>query len=387
MDQKAEHPSATLVAHMPTALASVVVVDHDATTAETLAAVLRHDGYAVRIAATVRDARRLLEETAPDVLFLSLDAERPARLDLLATLRERFAETSVIILASYAGLDAALSAVKAGVYDYLEYLMKPVDVDDLRNTLRRALERQRLQRENRELIEAQELHEMFVAMVAHEMRGPLNPIINYAQMATRHDLPHEKLENYMSLIVEHAFRLNRLIDDLRIATRLSTGQFALRRGQVDVCAAVEEVVEQFTSSTYERHFSLERPDEAILAEVDRDRLVQAVRNLVDNAVKYTADDGAIEVRVWQDTDRVYISVADYGAGLTKEEMARIFDPFIRGAKSQEVSGSGLGLYITRGIAEAHGGHLTVRNRAGDQRAQGAIFTIALPLKPTPPTEH
>ena len=82
--------------------------------------------------------------------------------------------------------------------------------------------------------------------------------------------------------------------------------------------------------------------------------------------------------------RVYISVADYGAGLTEEEMELIFKPFIRGPQNHDISGSGLGLYITRGIAEAHGGHLTVRNRAGDQRAQGAIFTIALPLKPTPP---
>jgi signal transduction histidine kinase len=383
MDQKSERTSATLVANMPEAGASVIVIDHDATTAQTLAAVLRHDGYAVRIAATVPDAHKLLGEAAPDMIFLSLDADQAARLNLLTTLRERHAETSVIILASYAGLDAALSALKSGVYDYL---MKPVDVDDLRNTLRRALERQRLQRENRELLEAQELHDRFVAMVAHEMRGPLNPIISYAQLATRPDIPREKLDSYMGLIVEHAFRLNRLIDDLRTATRLSTGQFSLRLGQVDVCAVVEEVVEQFTSSTYERHFSLERPAQAILAQVDRDRVVQAVRNLVDNAVKYTTEDGAIEVRVWHDATRVYISVADYGAGLSEEEMALIFDAFTRGEQNRDVSGSGLGLYITRGIAEAHGGHLTVRNRAGEQRAQGAIFTIALPLKPTAPAE-
>ena len=98
--------------------------------------------------------------------------------------------------------------------------------------------------------------------------------------------------------------------------------------------------------------------------VDKDRILQAVRNLLDNAVKYSAEGGAVDVTVWQDAHDAYIRVQDYGAGIPESEMARIFEAFTRLEKRPEVSGSGLGLYITRGIASAHGGELAVRNGDG-----------------------
>jgi signal transduction histidine kinase len=101
--------------------------------------------------------------------------------------------------------------------------------------------------------------------------------------------------------------------------------------------------------------------------------------LLDNAIKYSAPEAAIETRVWRSDANVCISVGDYGAGIPESEMKRIFEPFIRlDRQASEVSGSGLGLFITRGVISAHGGALDVRNR-GDQRAEGAIFTITLPL--------
>ncbi|MBF6589170.1 MAG: response regulator [Ktedonobacterales bacterium] len=411
MDETRER-TATLIAGTPEREARILVVDPDAGTADAVCAVLRHEGHVVATAANTPDTLRALDERAFDMILLGLGPEKVASEAALSAVRAQLPDASIIILAGYADLDSALGAVRGGVFDYL---MKPVDVDELRNTIQRALERQRLRRAlaaaqaqeralrgrlrrevddatedlqrqmrelahaNQEMQEAQEQHDRFVAMVAHEMRGPLNPIISYAQLAKRSNLPAETMARYMDLIVEHAFRLNRLVDDLRTATRLSTGQFALRRERADVAAAVAEVVEQFTSSTYGRRFSLDGPTGPLFAVVDRDRVLQAVRNLIDNAVKYSVEDGAIEVRVWQDERYAAISVADYGAGLTEEEMRRIFEAFARGDHSQDVAGSGLGLYITRGIAEAHGGHLTVRNRTGEQRAQGAIFTITLPL--------
>jgi signal transduction histidine kinase len=395
--------------------ARMLVVDHDAGTADAVCAVLRHAGHAVEVAAGADEALASLRSNPDldyDIVLMEIETDQALGDRLVHAVCERSGDASVILLAGYADLESALGALRKGVYDYL---MKPVDVDELRTATERALERQRLrralmaahsrehalqaqlrqkgrpaaedlrrrvetlERENQELRDAQEQHDRFVAMVAHEMRGPLNPIISYAQLATRSDLTREKLESYMAMVVEHAFRLNRLIDDLRTATRLSTGQFSLQRHQVDLCDAVREVSDQFTSSVHGRQFSLDLPAEPVVAYVDRDRIIQAVRNLVDNAVKYSAEQGAIEVRVWRESMHAYISVADYGVGLTEEEISQIFEAFARGSQGREVAGSGLGLYITRGIAEAHGGDLTVHNRAGDQRSQGAIFTISLPI--------
>jgi two-component system sensor histidine kinase KdpD len=184
----------------------------------------------------------------------------------------------------------------------------------------------------------------------------------------------------MDTIVEHALRLNRLIGDLQTATHLSAGQFTLRRELCDVVAVVAELVAESTAAERDRTFTLDQPGGAIMAEVDHDRVGQAVRNLLDNAVKYSAPHGAIQTRIWRDDTTVSISVGDSGAGIPEAEMKRIFEPFIRlDQRAGEVSGSGLGLFITRGVIGAHGGSLTVRNR-GDARAEGAIFTITLPLR-------
>src|SRR5262249_20417994 len=206
-----------------------------------------------------------------------------------------------------------------------------------------------LDKANAHLRQTQEEHDRFVAMVAHEMRGPLNPIINYAQLAKRPAISRDQLEHYTDVIVEHAFRLNRLVDDLQTATRLSTDQFALHRAECDVAETVGEVVAHFVSTVRDRVFTLDRPDGPVLAEVDRDRVLQAVRNLIDNAVKYSGEGGAVETSVWQDETRVYIRVRDYGAGIPEAAMAEIFQAFTRLDKRPDVSGSGLGLYITRGI--------------------------------------
>lgn len=403
--------------------ARILVVDRDSGTAGMMSAVLRYDGHSVSLARDAREAAALLRRECFDLVLLELVPEDGLVEAMLALARAQHPEPSIITVASYAALNGALGALRLGAYDYL---MKPVDVEELRALVNRALERQRLRCElatrlrelarshaaiegydarlhadlaaataalqqrlddlehaNQSLQMANEQHDRFVAMVAHEMRGPLNPIINYAHLAKRPNVPLQTTIEYMDLVIEQAFRLNRMVDDLSTATRLSTGHFALHLSLCDIGAAVNQVMDQFIASSHDRRFALRLPASPVRAEADGDRIVQAVRNLVDNAVKYSADDGLIEVCVWQDATCAHISVGDYGAGVSAPEVQRIFDAFTRGERNAEVAGSGLGLYITRGIAAAHGGSLAVHNRAGDQRAQGAIFTLVLPLTQPP----
>ena len=396
----------------------ILVVDADEGIADTLAAILRQEGYQVAVAYTLHSALDQLRERHVDLVLADLRLEESGDNVLLRT-REYAPSAVVVVLTSFASFESAQHALQSGAFNYL---VKPVDVAELRVTVDRAMQHRHMERmlaaqvreleaahtqaqsfnaqlqaqveaathELREKVQAlkeanaqlqhtQEEHERFVAMVAHEMRGPLNPIINYSQLAKRPGISQESIDNYTDIIVEHAYRLNRLVDDLQTATRLSTGQFTLRRESCDVAGAVAELVDNFIATVRERRFSLERPSEPIYAELDGDRVVQAVRNLIDNAVKYSADQGAVEVRVWQDVECVHIRVRDYGAGIPEEEMQRIFEAFTRLNKDAEVSGSGLGLYITRGIVAAHGGTLTVQNASGSDRVRGAIFTISLPL--------
>jgi signal transduction histidine kinase len=415
--QVAGDPDRTLHLRETNRMGHILVADSDSSIAETIGAILRYDGYSVETAISYRDAEVMLQTGSFDLLVADLQGEETSE-RWLSPAHARDPDLIIIVLVRFTSFDTAFSALRAGAYDYL---VKPVDVDELRVRVRRGLEHRQLGHElglrvaeleqaharvhsfnaelrqqvdeataelrrklqeldesNRQLRETQEEHDRFVAMVAHEMRGPLNPIINYAQLAKRPSLPQATLEHYADIIMEQAYRLNRLVDDLQTATRLSTGHFTLRLEQCDIAFAVEELMDNFVASVHERHFTFERPEEAVIALVDRDRVVQAVRNLVDNAVKYSAEGGDVDVRLWQSGPRVNISVSDHGAGIPPEEIPRIFEAFTRLNKESEISGSGLGLYITRGIVTAHGGNLSVSNGSGSERMRGAIFTIELP---------
>ncbi len=378
---------------------------------------MRREGLRVALASDGETVSRLLRERAFDLVLADTqlavgDATALAEAARLAP------DATRIALATYSALDAALLALRAGAHSYL---MKPVDAEELSLTTSSALERRRLQRElarrvaelesahaeltrvnetlrqqvadataelqrnvdeleeaNQRLRDAQQQHQQFIQMVAHEMRGPLNPIINYAQIAKRPALDAAKRDEFMDSIVENAQRLNRLVGDLQTATRLSSGQFTLRVEPCDVTQLVADLIADFQASVKERVFTLRRSGERVVIAVDGDRIQQAVRNLLDNAVKYSAPEGAIEARVWRERGEAFISVADYGAGIPEDQMRRILEPFVRlEPHASDVSGSGLGLFITRGIAEAHSGELVVRNRK-DARTQGAIFTLRLP---------
>jgi signal transduction histidine kinase len=401
----------------PVSAGAILLVDATPS-AETLAAVLRHDGYTVRRVDSAQDAQDALKRAQVDLVLLDMPEENAATRALLARLRNTASAPITLVLARYASLDTALDALRAGAYDYL---VEPIDIEELRLTLKHALERRHLQQElaervheleithaqlsdfNRQLNqridaatadlqekvgaldeaksrleEAHEQHQRFIAMVAHEMRGPLGPIMNFAALAKRPNAPAEKRAEYLDLVIDQAMRMSRLVDDLQTATRLSAGRFALKTQPTNLQAVIENLVTQFATSHRGRAFRFQASDRPIIATVDGDRIAQAVRNLVENAIKYTVEGSAIEIEVHASDDAVTITVGDYGAGIPEAQMERIFQAYTQLKREDESSGSGLGLYITRGIVAAHGGTLSVRNRDGAARLRGAIFTITLP---------
>ncbi|HEX9036215.1 MAG TPA: hybrid sensor histidine kinase/response regulator [Ktedonobacterales bacterium] len=405
--------------HAPNAL----IADNDAVTLRLIGAILRREGLNVALAPDSAILSQLLHERHFDLILADTGFSAGAT-TALAEASRLAPDATRIALATYAMQDSALLALRAGAYNYL---MKPIDAEELLLTTRGALERQRLQREldermsdleathaeltrvndslrrqvaeataelqqkveelentNQRLLEAQQANQRFIQMVAHEMRGPLNPIINYAQLAMRPTVDVAKRKEFMDSIVENAQRLNRLVGDLQTATSLRAGRFTLVLGPCDLTDLVIGLITDFRARLKDRNFMLDAPDGPLVIQGDADRIQQAIRNLLDNAVKYSTANGDIEARVWREGENAYISVADYGAGIPEDQMRRILEPFIRlQAPSSEISGSGLGLFITHGIAEAHGGELQIRNRK-EARAQGAIFTLRLPVRKAEP---
>src|SRR5215467_9043996 len=223
--------------------------------------------------------------------------------------------------------------------------------------------------------------DQFVAMIAHELRSPLTPIINYAQIVARPNQRREAIERGTNIIISQAWRLARLVSDLLDSARLSSGQFTLSCSPCDAVKLVKETVEQLRPIAPYHKFVIDVSDTPIIGNWDYGRLQQALGNLIDNAIKYSPEETTITIRACPAPGKVSISVHNEGEGIPFAEVDQLFHPYSRLATSSSQKGSGLGLYIAKSIIETHGGKLELEQPPDGQ--PGTTFAFDLPL-PQPP---
>ncbi len=230
---------------------------------------------------------------------------------------------------------------------------------------------------SRELAAAR-LQSDFVSAVSHEFRTPLTSMRQFTEMLVEdEDLPAEKRRAFYRAQERATRRLSRLVESLLDFGRMEAGARPYRFQKLDAGRLVRTVVEEFRQETDKDGVSLECsvPDEGPLVRGDRDALVQALWNLLDNAVKYSGDEADVRVEV-EAGNLAVIRVRDRGVGIPPSERNRIFRKFVRGsgAKIQSVKGTGIGLAMVKHIVDAHGGKVAVESEPG----KGSTFTISLP---------
>lgn len=222
-----------------------------------------------------------------------------------------------------------------------------------------------------------EMERRLTADVAHELRTPLQAIQATVEAMQDGVLPAD--EERLGIVRDETRRLSRLTDGILELTRLERGTTAFDMHRIDVSGPVRMAVDSLEPLIETCALTLSsRITERIYVEGDRDRLQQAVGNLLSNAARYTPAEGHVEVRLRRDRDSALIQVADTGIGIDDEDMARVFSRFWRAdsARAKTTGGSGIGLAVTKEIVERHGGSITVAHREG---GTGTIFSIRLPL--------
>ncbi len=247
--------------------------------------------------------------------------------------------------------------------------------DELITALQRQVEE--LTRSNLDLQEQLARKEQFTAMIAHELRSPLTPIINYAHIVARPNQKRETIERGTNIIMGQAWRLSRLVSDLLDSSRLASSKFTLACSPCDVVKLVKETVDQLRPIAPYHIFVVDVPDSPVIGNWDYGRLQQALGNLIDNAIKYSPEETSITTRVWLIPGRVCISVHNEGHSIPIAEADKLFHPHSRLESGSRQKGSGLGLYIARSIVEAHGGKLQLEPTT--EEGQGTTFTFDLPL--------
>lgn len=232
------------------------------------------------------------------------------------------------------------------------------------------------------LAEKQRLESMqssFVSIVSHELQTPVAIIKAYAGTLARPDGPwsRETVIRIAHTIEEECDRLYRLISDLLDISRIQAGRVAMSMGPVDLPDLAESLAERSRPRSEAHQFRTDFPPDFPIIRGDREKLRQALGNLVDNAIKYSPNGGTISIGGRAAPDHVVLFVRDEGIGIPREEQARVFDRFHRvdTRLSRATQGVGLGLYICRVIVEAHGGSIWVESPGP---GQGSTFLIRLP---------
>ncbi len=229
-----------------------------------------------------------------------------------------------------------------------------------------------------------QLKEDFISNVSHELKTPLSLIGMFSEILKTGRVKSQQTRmEYYTIIHNEAERMGHLISNLLDFASLEKGDRARNFEAVNICQLVTRELEAYRYQIQKDGFKLttEIPEEVPCTFGDPTAISMAFFNLLDNAVKYSADDKEIHVNVRHTNGYIDLSVADKGPGIPAEEQQKIFEKFYRGstAVGKKVRGSGIGLSITQHVAEIHGGQVTVESRVGE----GSTFTLRIPVRRPP----
>jgi signal transduction histidine kinase len=396
----------------------VLVVDDEESVVVTIKAILQLDGYNVATTTSGVQAREMVRDIEYDLVLTDLRLEDGDGLDVLKAVREHYPETVTIMLTGYASLESAIHALRAGAYDYL---VKPSEVEELRATVARGLERRRLGQDLRarvaelaelnaslqrrideataelkeryeQLKELDRMKSQFLSIASHELKTPITAMSGFLQVALRRvrrlgdgeaAAPVAEglrgITEQLEVVYRQTGKLARLVDELLDVSRIQTGRIEFRYGDVDLSELANEVATRMQLTTTAHEISVRR-DSASVVTADRDHLEQVLNNLVTNAIKYSPSGGSITIEVRPDDGGgVRLSVIDEGIGIPERELEAIFGLFYRSPDraARDAAGMGLGLYISKEIVVRHGGRIWAESGG----TKGSSLNVVIPRMP------
>ncbi|HEY2510103.1 MAG TPA: hybrid sensor histidine kinase/response regulator [Polyangiaceae bacterium] len=392
--------------HVDMTSGDVLVVDDFRDTLALYDALLSEDGHRVRTAISGAEALAKVDEREPEIVLLDVSMPGMDGVEVLRRLKARRGGGPAVIMLTAARREP--HAIESGLREGADaYLTKPIDSRELLARTRAALESFRLRR----MLEAQRRDH--IAMLVHDLRHPLSSLGLLAEVLAAEDLQVEERQSATQQMRTLCADMARLIDGVLAASRLEAGVFSVEPRVVTVAAVLDQTLKVFAPVATRRRVTLAfegSREQLILA--DAGKLRQAFDNLVANALKFTPKGGRIRLAVELQREgegppgaggggegkrraqghahapgnhtseagshgrtMAVFEVSDNGPGIPAEEAATIFDRYRQGSYGRAAGGAGLGLAIARGIAEAHGGWVSV----GTSTLGGACFRLAVPI--------
>jgi len=218
----------------------------------------------------------------------------------------------------------------------------------------------------------------FIANVSHDLRSPLTSIKGYLEAIQDGTIPHELEGKYINIVLNETNRLTDLTRNLLTLTSLDSSNAPLERTYFDINGVIRQVLLTFEQRCQQKgiHFELTFSDHTQIVHADLIKIQQVLYNLIDNAIKFSSDDSVIEIKTTPQYGKLFISIRDYGIGISPENIAKIWNRFYKtdASRGRDKKGTGLGLSIVRDIINLHGESIHVNSNIGS----GSEFIFSLP---------
>ena len=236
------------------------------------------------------------------------------------------------------------------------------------------LKTKELKTANEKLKELDKMKDEFIGIASHELRSPLQPILGFAELAKSGDIDQEEAWDG---VLQLTSKLQDLANAVLDVSKIESNRLELQLEKIKINDLILDITKSQKINLKKPVIIRENFDENVQVEIDKIRIGQVLRNLLNNAMKFTPR-GTISIttHVYQDENKIQVKISDTGLGIPEEILPKIFEKFVtKGIKNMEQSGTGLGLFLCKGIIQAHGGEITAQNKFD----VGAIFEFTIPI--------
>ena len=329
----------------------------------------------VKTTDSAEKALGILKEYPADLLILDYKMSGMSGLDMLELL-DKETKMLTIMITAYASLDTAVSAIRAGAFDFLA---KPFSPKELKDTVGKAVHHLILAKQVRKLNEEKrQVRFQFISVLGHELKAPLNAIEGYLYMI-KDRTAGEELKPYDEMVNRSILRtdqMRKLIQDILEMTKIESGKRKRILQDIDIIPIVLRSIETMLPDAEKMKVAMNlNAKSTVIFRADTEEIEMILNNLISNAVKYNKPGGKVDINIELENETLIFSVKDSGIGMTNDESNQLFNEFVRikNSKTRNILGSGLGLSTVKKITELYGGTVSLKSEAD----KGTEITVVL----------
>jgi signal transduction histidine kinase len=330
--------------------------------------------YELFEAASGEEALEQINKLSPDIILLDNKLPGIEGMEVLEQINKRQLDAVVMMITSYASLELAVKATNNGAFNFVPKPFTPQELRGAMETITKHLFLKRMTRKMNK--EGKQIRFQFLQVLSHELKSPINAVEGYLKMMQERQVG-DNLADYDKMIersLERIKGMRHLIMDLLDLTKIESGKKNRELKEIDISEIARVAIDSMEAYAIQRNVKIYfDSNENIKMIADADEIEIIFNNLISNAIKYNKEGGHVNFSIVEGKGEINIIVEDTGIGMTKEETEKLFQEFMRikNIKTQNISGSGLGLSIVKKLVELNNGEIKVRSIPDE----GTIFTV------------